>query len=64
MFLNFQNFTSQVLKKPKNLTSVSYKTVSYKTILRVCSSYSFHQPFFTKGDFEKIEISSTFFFYY
>ena len=42
MFLNFQNFTSQVLKKPKNLTSVSYKTVSYKNRMRVPSDGIFY----------------------
>ena len=35
MILNFQNFTSHVLKKTENLTSVSYKTVSYKNRMRV-----------------------------
>ena len=42
MFLNFQNFTSQVLKKPKNLTSVSYKTVSYKNRMRVYLAQKLH----------------------
>ena len=38
-FLNFENFTSRFLKKSKNLTSVSYKTVFYKNKMSVLNVF-------------------------